>query len=130
MGKSQSEVNAMAEFDRAVSAVGTAIGRLTRLLDGDPEVADRAMLALAEIGPYSAEPMAAVLRRSRSFRQKVLIIRLLVLLGPEVRLIAGGALVDLLKRDKDPFLLQVAVAAQTELIMRGLEESADDRPRP
>jgi hypothetical protein len=130
MSQSPLEVSPQVQVDRTVSSIGAAIRRLTLLLDTEPEVAEQVALELTKIGPYAAGPMAAALRRSKSNQQKFRIIQLLVQLGPQVHVIAGRALLDLLNREKDPLVRQVASTAQTALIMRGVQESAANRPRP
>ncbi len=56
MARTHTEVSPSVELDRAV---GAAIGRLTRHLDAEQSVADRAAATLLEIGPYAAASLAA-----------------------------------------------------------------------
>jgi hypothetical protein len=116
------------EVDRATAALRRAVGRLIRLLGhDDPRVVARAALALHELGPSAAGPLAAALPRAGSRRAKVMIIAALQEAGPAARAAATAAMWLVMKREKDPGVRAAAHLALQRLTTEALVALAAGR---
>jgi hypothetical protein len=113
------------EVDLATAALRRAVGRLIRLLGhDDPRVVTRAALALHELGPYAAGPLAAALPRAGSRRAKVMIIAALRGGGAATRAAATAAAWRAMRREEDPVVRAAAHRAHRWLMREALEAVA------
>lgn len=117
-------------LDRDVAAVAASIVRLARHLEGEPDIAIRAVTALLDIGPFAAGPIATALKRSKSPHGKILNIAILARIGPRALVTVGRALLEVLKREKDPVVRQHAGAAHTALILADMKSRAPGIHKP
>ncbi len=109
------------EVDRAVLAARRAVGRLVTILgEDDPEVVQRALHALGEIGPFSVGPLASALPRAESPRQRIIIVRALMHFSGQARPAVVRALIAAVRRETDPYVLAEAQASLSHLTVTGL----------
>ena len=122
MTETKAEIHPSVQVAKDIASVGRAMERLARHLDAETDTASHAFLNLLAIGPYAVGPLTAVLRRPGSTQRKLRIVRLLVLLSDRERVAVGFALLECVKREKDPLVRQYAASAQSGLIARDLDQ--------
>jgi len=105
------------EVDRAVDGINRSIGRLVAFLgDEDDAVVEKALRALAEVGPFAVGPLAAALPRAPAPRHRAAILGALLTFGPQAEVAVSGAFTRAMKRDPDERIRAAAGAALTSLM--------------
>ncbi len=97
------------EVQKAMQGVNRAISRLVALLGHeDVKVIPEAALALYNLGPAAAGPLAAALQRHLPLMHRGLILLTLSHLGSMAPVVASEAFLRVLRFDRDPWMRECA----------------------
>ena len=110
---------------RALTGVRSAVSRLVGFLgDDDPEVVERAAVALEEVGEFAVGPLAAALCHAPSADHRAVVVAALTALAPGAEVPVLRALARAAKLDPDPFVKAAAGQAYSSLLVAGIGRGA------